>query len=60
MNELALSAAVFRLAASPALADRPPAGALPLSEISHMIETAQVVDYSEALDRDDDGYRDIA
>ena len=59
MYKLLPLALVLGLGASPALADRPPADALPLSEIIQMVEAAQAVDYFEDVEWDDDGYWEI-
>jgi uncharacterized membrane protein YkoI len=52
-------ALILGLAASPALADRPPADALPLSEIVQMIEAERDVAYFEEVEWDDDGHWEI-
>ncbi len=59
MHRLALAALGLALAAPPALADPPPADALPLSEIIRMVEQARDVAYIKEVDWDDDGYWEI-
>jgi hypothetical protein len=54
MHRLTMTALALALVATPALADRPPADALPLSEIVRMVEEARDVDYVKEVDWDDD------
>lgn len=59
MHRLALAALGLALTATPALADPPPADALPLSEIVRMVEQARAVAYIKEVDWDEDGYWEI-
>lgn len=59
MRRIALTAFALAFAATPALADRPPADALPLSQILQMVEQEHSVDYVKEVDWDDDGYWEI-
>lgn len=59
MYRFSMTALLLALAASPAFADRPPADALPLSQIVRMVEEGGDVDYIKEVDWDDDGHWEI-